>query len=134
MFWAECPAVFRVQCGSIHLPDIQKRTQWKCDHTPDRMRRHIGQRDPVVTVQELTVGRSGSGIMMHARPFDVLSKSRRRRVIKGKHDATVRTRIELLNDPLEDRLGKRFRSAANADEAIVKSIPVVRDSTGGKPR
>ena len=57
-----------------------------------------------------------------------------RPAMRAKHNATIRTGIELLNDPLEDRLGERLRPAANADEAVVKSIPVVRHATGGKPR
>ena len=73
MFGAKFPVMFYCQLRHIDLADVQHRTQRHRDHAPHRMRRQPGQGDPVVSVQPLAVGRSGSRVVMDAGAFDVPS-------------------------------------------------------------
>ena len=74
MFGAKFPGVmFFRQFGHVDLADVQHRAQRHRDHTPQRMRRQPGQGDPVVSVEPLAVGRSGSRIVMDAGTFHVPS-------------------------------------------------------------
>ena len=110
-----------------------KRPQRQGNHAPGWMGGQPRQRDPIVSIQPLVASGSGSGIVMDAGTFHVLSVTRSGRVIQAECDALDQTGSELVHHESEHDGGKFFGYPSKTDEAIVEAVPIVMDSGGDEP-
>ena len=134
MFRRKFPAPFHVEPRHIDFANIQQRTQRQCDHAPTRMLCQPRQRDPIVPVAKLTTRWSRRRIMMHAGSFDVPPVTLLRSVVDGQRDPPTRPRIELLDHKPQHDLRHLPRLPTNADERVVKPIPIIEHSRRDEPR
>src|SRR3990167_10948805 len=86
-----------------------------------------------MSIQPLAVGRSGSGIVMNASAFYVLAVTRSGTVIQTDGDAASQTGSELMHDESEHDGGEFFGGPSDADEAIIKAVPIVLGSASHQP-